>query len=106
MPAEFESGFFGNNVAAWHGLGTVIAEDVVTTEEALRLSGLDWNVSKQPIYLADGREIPNSRAITRDTDGAVLGVVGEDYRPVANSEAFAFVDHLFKSEEAKWHTAG
>lgn len=110
MPAEFESGFFGNNVAAWHGLGTVIPDDVVTTERALELSGLDWTVSERKLYVPDGAgqfvEVPGRKAIVRDTDGAILGDVGEDYRPVQNREAFGFVDDLLKTGEAKWHTAG
>ena len=39
MPADFETGFFGNGERAWHGLGNVIAEDTVETARALELSG-------------------------------------------------------------------
>lgn len=39
--------FFGGNVKAWHGLGTVIEDDVVTSEQALQLANMDWTVSKE-----------------------------------------------------------
>lgn len=110
MPAEFESGFFGGNVPAWHGLGTVLPDDVLDTPAALTASGLDWTVSGRPLYVQDATgqfvKVDGRKAIVRDTDGRVLGDVGEDYLPVQNLDAFGFVDSLFKTEEAKWHTAG
>jgi phage/plasmid-like protein (TIGR03299 family) len=111
MPAEFESGFFGGNVPAWHGLGTVIPDDVLDTPAALVAAGLDWTVSERPLYTLDEATgiyapVPGRKAIIRSTDGAVLGDVGQDYRPVQNAEAFGFVNDLLKTGEAMWHTAG
>lgn len=109
MPADFESGFFGGSERAWHGLGNVIPEDVVETAEALTLSGLDWEVEKVPMFV-DGMDggfetVDSYHAMQRQTDGRVLGVVGEYYRPVQNREGFAFMDRLI-GDGAKWHTAG
>lgn len=47
----------------WHGLGTMVQE-VPTSEEALRLAGLDWKVDQRPIF-ADGVEIPGYKANIR-----------------------------------------
>lgn len=108
MPAALETGFFGNSERAWHGLGTVIPEDVVDTERALTLAGLDWEVEKVPMFV-DGQTgyetVENYHATQRSSDGRVLGVVGDYYRPVQNREGFAFGDGLI-GEGAKWHTAG
>ena len=112
MPADFESGFFGNGERAWHGLGTVIPDDVVTADRALDLAGLDWDVVPQPLYhgaLTDPAlhiPIASHVANVRTTDGRVLGVVGDQYRIVQNRDAFAFVDDLLDTGGAKFHTAG
>ena len=48
---EHDKAFYGNREPAWHRLGTVIDEDVVTSGEAIRLAGLDWTVEQHPIYV-------------------------------------------------------
>lgn len=118
MPAEVETMFSGGNLAPWHGLGTVIPEDVVETERALQLAGLDWKVSLYPIEVTteDGTEIttqpenpdetPQFRAVVRMSDHKIMGVVGNHYAPMQNVEAFDFMDDLARTKEAKWHTAG
>jgi phage/plasmid-like protein (TIGR03299 family) len=92
MSANFESGFFVRK-PAWHGLGTVVAE-APSSAEALHLAGLDWHAAKEPTYLADGHLIPGNWAVRRDSDSAILGVVGDQYRIVNPDEAFAFMDDL------------
>ena len=42
MPANVESMFYVSQ-APWHGLG-VRVEEAPSSQEALRLSGLDWQV--------------------------------------------------------------
>ena len=44
----------------WHGLGTIVQE-AMTSEEALELSGLNWNVESRPIFTNEGIEIPGYR---------------------------------------------
>lgn len=87
----------------WHGLGTPVKE-ALTSEEALKVSGLDWTVEQKPIF-TDGREIPNYRANIRSCDGGILGVVTDKYKIVQNTEAFEFTDSLF-DEGARYETAG
>lgn len=94
MPANVESMFYVRQ-APWHGLG-VRVEEAPSSQEALRLSGLDWQVIQQPIATVDGTPIPGYRANLRDTDQQVLGVVTDRYRVVQNEEAFAFTDGLLE----------
>lgn len=89
----------------WHGLGTKL-EHVATAAEAIAAARLDWGVSKEPLYLKDGREVPKSFATVREDNKAILGVVGDVYRPLQNKEAFSFFDAVVGSKEAIYHTAG
>jgi phage/plasmid-like protein (TIGR03299 family) len=89
----------------WHRLGTKL-EQAPTSAEALAEAGLGWNVNLQPIQTADGVLIETHRAVRRDSDGSVLGVVGTDYRPLQNSEAFAWFDPFVQAGEATYETAG
>ena len=103
MAANVES-MFDVRQAPWHGLG-VRVEAAPSSEEALRLSGLNWNVIQQPIKTRGGVEIPGYKANLRDVDNQVLGVVTDRYRVVQNAEAFAFTDALL-GEGVKYETAG
>lgn len=103
MPANVETMFY-TRVAPWHGLG-VRVENALSSAEALKASGLDWNVIQQPIMTEDFVSIPGYKANIRDTDNRVLGVVSDRYRVVQNSEAFAFTDALL-GEGVKYETAG
>lgn len=118
---EDNNAFYGGGVPAWHGLGTVIPEDVVQTDRALVLAGLDWQVKKVPFrpqieaadldWQVEGDtvllEAPDRMYITvRSSDNKVLGCVGEQYKVFNNEEAFAFGDSLVETDAAKWHTAG
>jgi len=103
MAANFESGMFVRE-KAWHGLGVVV-QDAPTSEEALRLAGLDWKVVSRDIQLCGGKKIAGYHANVRSTDDAVLGVVGARYKIVQNDEAFAFTDGII-GEGAVYETAG
>jgi len=43
---------------------------------------IDFKVKTQKIFLEDGEEIKDKRAIVREDNGFVLGIVGEDYKVV------------------------
>lgn len=103
MPANVETMFYVRE-APWHGLG-VRVESALNSEDALVMSGLNWNVIQKPIMTASGNLIPGYRANIRDSDNRVLGVVTDRYRVVQNSEAFAFTDALL-GEGVKYETAG
>ena len=88
----------------WHGLGTEVSE-APGSAEALRLAGLDWSVRQESIYDARGSRIEGFRANIRDSDERVLGVVGDRYRVVQNTDAFRFTDHLIGGD-VRYETAG
>jgi phage/plasmid-like protein (TIGR03299 family) len=103
MAHEFESGFFVKE-AAWHKLGNVIT-DAPTTQEGIRLAGLDWSVALEPLQTLNG-EVVDARALRRSSDGKILSVVGPQWTPVQNSSAFGFFDKFLESGEVSLETAG
>lgn len=89
----------------WHGLGTPVAE-AMTSEEALELGGLNWEVLTKPVFTETGLEIPNYKANVRSSDNSVLGIVTDRYKVVQNKEAFAFTDALIEEGDVRYETAG
>lgn len=75
---------------AWSGVKTFNAE---SAKEALSIAGLDWTVSAQSVMLANGQEVPNTKAIVRSDNSQVLGVVGGAYQTVQN-DSLAFFDEI------------
>jgi phage/plasmid-like protein (TIGR03299 family) len=90
---------------AWHKLGKVISS-AVTSAEALKLAVLDWMVTQQPMYLANGKQVPGRVANVRTDTGAVLGVVGQGYQVFQNHQAFDFMDAIVADKLALYETAG
>ena len=89
----------------WHGLGTKL-ENVATAAEAIAAAGLNWTVTKEPVFLKDGREVADTFATMRSDNKDVLGTVGAVYRPLQNKEAFSFFDAIVGEKLAMYHTAG
>ena len=88
----------------WHGLGTRV-DEAPTSADALRLAGLDWTVEQKNIQLCGGSKIQNFKANVRSSDGQVLGIVGDRYKVVQNSEAFSFTDDIIGGD-VRYETAG
>ncbi len=103
MAANVETMFYTRE-KPWHGLGIRVAE-APSSEEALRLAGLDWQVKQAPIYTDTGEAIPGYKANIRDRDRRVLGVVTDRYKIIQNQEAFAFTDALL-GKGVRYETAG
>ena len=103
MAANVET-MFSVREKPWHGLGRII-ESAPTSEDAIRLAGLDWRVENKEIFLADGTKIPDAFANVRSSDNKPLGIVGTRYQIVQNADAFAFTDALL-GEGVKYETAG
>lgn len=103
MAANVET-MFSTREKPWHGLGTIVAE-APTSEKALELAGLDWQVVQRQIYTGSGQKISGYRVNVRDTDEKILGVVSDRYKVVQNEEAFAFTDALL-GEGVRYETAG
>lgn len=109
MAHEVES-MFSARVLPWHGLGVVTA-DVLTGREALVTAGLDWEVHLALLTAEVDEvpyEVPEMFATYRTRKGQtdILGVVGDNYTPVQNSELFNFGEALTSTGEAQWETAG
>lgn len=95
--------FFGQT--PWHGLGTKL-DNPATADEAIAAAGLDYAVSLMPMVTTSGAEVPQRRAVVRGDTGTVLGVVGKEYVPIQNAEAFAFLDTVVVDGGLRYHTAG
>jgi phage/plasmid-like protein (TIGR03299 family) len=103
--------FSGENETPWHGLGTVI-EGLATSEKALELAGLDWEVELRPLYQPVGDDsyipVPDRFSTTRVTDNKSLGIVSKGYHVYQNVESFSFLNAITDtgSQEAMFSTAG
>ena len=93
----------------WHGLGTQVSDDI-TTDGMMEAAGLDWSVTKQPMYYMDDLgemgEVPGKSALVRSSDNKVMDIVGSDWNPVQNAEAFDFFREFVDAGDMKMHTAG
>lgn len=105
---EFETGFFVGE-RAWHGLGNVV-QKAPTVQDALELSGLNWQVLELPISVPydDGKisETEDWKALVRSTDYRILSVQKRTYTVVQNSEAFAFFNPFLHEGNCTLETAG
>lgn len=94
-------------IKPWHGLGVTLPH-LLTPAEAIEHAHLDWGVSLQPLKVmhADFAELPvPARAVVRMDTATVLGVVGERYVPVQNTDLVAVLDAMVENG-ARIDTAG
>ncbi len=113
MSASVETMMYSGETP-WHGLGHYVGDEPVDSAEAMTMAGLDWSVGLYPIEssirLPDARRIevhPRHYAVLRDSDDKILGQVSEQYRPIQNQEAFAFLDSMAtQGQDLRYHTAG
>lgn len=102
----------------WHGLGIRLNSPPPTIEDALILAGMDWTVEKRPLFTLAGsgpvveggdlecQDVPGHFAVCRNSDSRVLGVVGADYTPLQNTEAFGHLNDFLLDGKAAVETAG
>jgi phage/plasmid-like protein (TIGR03299 family) len=93
----------------WHGLGTEVSDDI-STDGMMKAAGLDWSVTKQPMYyltdIGEMGEVPGKSALVRSSDNKVMDIVGSDWNPVQNAEAFEFFREFVDAGDMQMHTAG
>lgn len=89
----------------WHTKGNPVS-GLMTWGEACPAAGLDWPVAVEAVQTALGEPIDFKRAVVRQTDRRVLGVVGTDYQPVQNEDVFQFADAIVADGGAHFETAG
>jgi phage/plasmid-like protein (TIGR03299 family) len=100
--------FVSRREIAWHKLGITV-EDAMTSEEAIKLAGLNYEVNLSPLVIcAPGTTIPvtDHYGTYRKDTNTYFGVVGTKYSIVQNTEAFAFFDNIVECKEAMFETAG
>lgn len=78
-----------------------------TVREAMRASGLDWDVKKVPVYTltmspngVGYTEVPRFHAIAREDNERVLGITGNVWRPWQNREMAEFADVLIDASKS------
>jgi phage/plasmid-like protein (TIGR03299 family) len=91
----------------WHGLGKQVLPDL-SPEQMLYEAGLDWSVEKVPAFAeVNGEKVAVGKsALVRSSDSKVLDVVGDDWNPVQNAEAFGFFADFVSEGNMEMHTAG
>lgn len=115
MSHEIEAMMYVGDVP-WHGLGQYVGEENVGAKKALEMAGLDWKVVKRPLFRhvpdpeKEGEtklvEIPDKKALVRDTDEQYLSTLSNQYVPFQNHEGFDFLDVLVEEGKIRYHTAG
>jgi phage/plasmid-like protein (TIGR03299 family) len=110
MSAAVETMMYAGAVP-WHGLGVKVDSNL-PWREAIAAAGLDWTVERKRMFVygpglvpESVNEVPDAFAMVRDSDGAVLGVVGSQYAEVQNAEAFETFGTFF-GDAAVLNTAG
>jgi phage/plasmid-like protein (TIGR03299 family) len=111
----FETGFFYRE-PAWHTLGNVLQERPASWQEAMIEAGANWKVYMVPVFAKIPENLsinhlysmaPNHMATVRSTDGAVLGIVSPEYKPIQNEDIFKFAQGITTLKESTiFETAG
>lgn len=93
--------------ATWTKVGYSV-EECRNLHEVLKLSGLDYEVNKEPIFIHPDDEepimIPDRYITYRDNDGHTYDVVSDKYEIIQNEDAFDFVNYM--SDEVTFERAG
>lgn len=88
----------------WHGLGAQVSNDL-TPRQIMQKAGLDWSVEKEDVFTASGVKVPGKKALVRD-DGKILDMVGDDWNPVQNDQAFEFFSEFVLAGDMEMNCAG
>ena len=101
MPANFTSGWLGNNEVAWHGLGTV-TEGTLPAREAFEIADALFTVEKReltyPKLRAGGlgwdNEPTGSFGVVRTDSQQLLGIVSKQYEIVQNDSLLRMAEFI------------
>ena len=93
----------------WHSLGTKVEPNLMPAEMCA-VAGVDWEVEKKPLFYVDENNVqhhaPGKQALIRSSDNTVLDMVGDDWNPLQNRDAFEFFGDFVSSGDMEMHTAG
>ena len=95
---------------AWHGLGTVVDEDM-SPYQAMHIAKLDWEVEKAPLTCTtqDGKEISmhgKYALVRKDTQEVVGNCVSSKYQVKQNKSMFDDIYEVAQAEDVTIETAG
>lgn len=88
----------------WHGLGVHLPAN--GRWEDIREAAGFYRATEMNVHLADGRVVPDRKAIIREDNGAYLSTVGRTYEIVQFNELAEAGVIASGDVEALWHTAG
>lgn len=95
-----------DRTTTWHAIGKTV-EECKDLEGVLRASGLDYTVTKHPVFAetpAGMIEIPNRFITARENDNHLYDVVSDKFEIIQNREAFDFVNYM--GEDLQFEKAG
>lgn len=88
----------------WNSIGKTVSE-CTSLEEVLKVSGLDFEVIKTPLYYSsDKKRVQGSMATMRKSDKKMYGIVSNNYQICQNADAFDFVNYI--DEDIRFTKAG
>jgi len=76
--------------------------NITDTIEAMKVADLNFTVAPVPLITANGIDVIKHKAIVREDNNTVLGIVGNVYHPVQNTDAFALGDVLCQEYGAEY----
>ena len=88
----------------WHNLGVPVSNDL-TPQQMMQKANLDWGVEKVTMNYGDTK-VPGRSALVRTTDNKFMDIVGNDWNPVQNKEAFEFFGEYVMAGDMMMSTAG
>jgi len=108
MSHEVETMAFRHEVP-WHGLGNQLTQDA-TPFEMMQEAGCDWLVEKRPIGYKHSsgniQKITGKNALIRASDERFFSIVGDNWKPVQNSQIFEVFNKFCVEGGATMETAG
>ncbi len=72
----------------------------------MKEAGLDWTVRQEPLILASDKRPVSHVANVRESDGAILGVVGPGTAVLQNLDAFDWFAPWLDTKECSIEAAG
>lgn len=89
----------------WYAVGTELVDKAPSIEEAINLSGLNWEVQLKDLQTDQGIKTPYKGVMRMDTN-TCLGAVTSNYKPLQNVEAFNFFQEFVDNDLASLDSAG
>jgi len=107
MSHEVETMAYAGQVP-WHGLGTRVSADL-SPRQMMQQADLEWSVESVPTVAQFGDDLipTGTKALIRESDKSVLApMIGDNWEPVQNEEAFNFFNEFCAAGDMEMHTAG